>query len=71
MTICLGSSLLRYPMLYLPNEYVQGVMRGHARVQLERDGTIRILGPKDAFPLPADRPQPEHYPLTPAREGSC
>ena len=54
-----------------PREYYRVRLRGQIRLQLDGDGRMRILKPDEEFPLAPDRPQPDRYPITPERAGSC
>jgi hypothetical protein len=70
--ICLDHSLLRYSVDALPHgDPKPAAFSQRVRVQVDSDQRMRILAADDEFPLAPDRPQPEHYPLNPEREGDC
>lgn len=70
--VCLNHLLLRYALPSIQEGYARpGIFGGQIRVQVEEDGKLRILKPDEEFPLERDGVQPDPYPMTPDREGTC
>lgn len=72
LSVCLNGSLLNYSVAFVPPEYFKiRVIAGRIRAQVDEDRQMRVLKPDEEFPLGPDKPQPDHFPMTPKLAGSC